>query len=214
MPIRIRESHVVLALLLCGLAAGAALNRHQTQSTLPPSEIEGLLWPAPPSLAPFKLITKDGQPFSEQDLQGDWHLMFFGFTHCPDVCPGTLRTLAALKPIYAKETGSALPEVIFVTVDPERDDMATLRDYVSFFDPAFQALTGTRESINALTRNVGIIAVPTGIDEDGDYSIDHTVSLLLVDPAGRLVGVLTAPHAVESLTPRIRAIVEYVTRRD
>lgn len=213
MAIQIRESYVVVGLLICGLAAGIALNRHQAESTRPPSEVEGLLWPNPPAIDPFELTSKTGKPVSQTALGGQWHLLFFGFTHCPDVCPGTLRTLAALKPAYLEATGQPLPAVVFVSVDPERDDADTIRDYVEFFDPEFEGLTGTREAINALTRNVGIIAVPTAADAEGDYSIDHTVSLLLVDPDGRLAGVLTAPHSVDSLIPRVKAIVDYVDRR-
>lgn len=237
MKLRIKESWVVGSLLLAGLLAGVALNRQLSPSVpaLAP-EIEGLLWPSPPQVAPFSLLNKAGAPFTEQDLRGQWDLLFFGFTHCPDVCPTTLRTLTQVQARFRAETGLVLPRVIFVSVDPERDPVETVREYVDFFSPEFEGLTGDSASVTKMTRNLGIIAVKTQQDgqslhaghgdgngqeihageqsAEGNYGIDHTVSLLLVDPQGRLSGILTAPHVATDLPARIANIMDFVNAAD
>ena len=241
MNLQIKESWVVGGLLLVGLVAGVALNRQLTPpAPAPTPEIEGLLWPSPPLVAPFSLVNKTGAPVTEQDLRGQWDLLFFGFTHCPDVCPTTLRTLAQVQTRFEAETGLKLPRVFFVSVDPERDQVDTLREYVDFFSPEFEGLTGDPDSVARMTRNLGIIAVKTQQDgqslhaghgdgnghanvpdggPDGhtavdNYGIDHTVSLLLVDPQGRLAGILTAPHSATDLPARMANIMNFVNAAD
>jgi protein SCO1/2 len=165
-----------------------------------------LLSPARP-LPEFELIRDDATGMTRADLAGDWSLMFFGFTHCPDICPATLETLAAVKRRLERE-GDPVPRVIFTSVDPERDDPGTLADYVHYFDPAFVGVTGRRDAIDRLTRELGIISARVWNEERTAYTVDHSASVLLIDPDARLRAVFGTPHRVEPMARDIAAILE------
>ncbi|WP_342166749.1 SCO family protein [Methylobacterium sp. SD21] len=136
---------------------------------------------------PFTLVNQDGRTVTEKDFGGATHLVFFGFTHCPDVCPTTLQqisdVLAALGP-KAKAM-----KVAFVTVDPERDDPASLKTYLSSFDPRITGLTGTPEQITAVEKAYRAYArkVP---DQKGDYVMEHTAIVYVMDAQNRFLGAL------------------------
>jgi len=136
---------------------------------------------------PFTLVNQDGRTVTEKDFSGATHLVFFGFTHCPDVCPTTLQqisdVLAALGP-KAKAM-----KVAFVTVDPERDDPASLKTYLSSFDPRITGLTGTPEQITAVEKAYRAYArkVP---DQKGDYVMEHTAIVYVMDAQNRFLGAL------------------------
>ena len=165
-----------------------------------------LLTPARP-LPAFELVREDASPFTRADFEGDWSLVFFGFTHCPDICPATLETLAAVKRRLERE-GDPVPKVLFASVDPERDDPQTIADYVHYFDPAFQGATGTPDALDALTGELGIISAKVWNAERTAYTVDHSASVLLIDPEARLRAVFGTPHRVEPMARDIAAILE------
>jgi len=137
----------------------------------------------PPRAAPdFVLAGSDGGALQLSKLHGKVVLMSFGYTHCPAVCPTTLATLAEARRSLGKDAGAV--QVVFVTVDPERDDVATMRQYVAAFDPSFLGATGKPEALAAVRRSYGVVArkVPLG---DG-YGVDHSSSIFLIDREGRL----------------------------
>jgi len=137
----------------------------------------------PPRAAPdFVLAGSDGSALQLSKLHGKVVLMSFGYTHCPAVCPTTLATLAEARRSLGKDAGAV--QVVFVTVDPERDDAATMRQYVAAFDPSFLGATGKPEALAAVRRSYGVVArkVPLG---DG-YGVDHSSSIFLIDREGRL----------------------------
>lgn len=134
---------------------------------------------------PFTLVNQDGKTVSERDFAGRPYLMFFGFTHCPDICPTTLQqvgdVLAALGP-----KGDAL-RVAFVTVDPQRDRPETLKAYLSSFDPRITGLTGSPEQVAAAVKTYRAYArkVPT---QEGDYTMEHTALVYLMNARNGFVG--------------------------
>ena len=137
----------------------------------------------PPRTAPdFVLAGSDGRPLQLSRLHGKVVLVTFGFTHCPAVCPTTLATLAEARTLLGKDAGAV--QVVFVTVDPERDDAARLRQYVAGFDPTFVGATGLPDALAAVRRSYGVVArkVPLG---DG-HAFDHSSSIFLIDRSGRL----------------------------
>jgi protein SCO1/2 len=142
---------------------------------------------APSVGGPFTLVDQDGRTVTEKDFAGATHLVFFGFTHCPDVCPTTLQqisdVLAALGP-----KGKAM-KVAFVTVDPERDDPASLKTYLSSFDPRITGLTGTPEQITAVEKAYRAYArkVP---DKNGEYVMEHTALVYVMDAKNHFLGAL------------------------
>ncbi len=133
----------------------------------------------------YALVTHEGRPVTQQDFRGKPHLVFFGFTHCPDVCPTTLFNISEVLRA-AGEKGRGL-RALFITVDPERDTPPVLRDYVSSFDERIVGLTGEPAAVEAATKAFRAYArkVPgTG----GDYTMEHTSYVYLMDKNGRFVG--------------------------
>lgn len=134
---------------------------------------------------PFTLTSQDGKPVSDTDLRGAPFLVFFGFTHCPDICPTKLfeisEALAAAGP-----KGEKL-RALFVTVDPERDTVPVVKSYLSSFDPRIIGLTGERPAIDAMIRTYRAYAKRVPL-KDGDYTMDHTALVYLMDKSGGFVG--------------------------
>lgn len=142
----------------------------------------------PPTFAPpFELTDHDGRPFSNRNLAGRPYLLFFGFTHCPDVCPTTLAWLSE----HLTELGpiAAPLRVVFVSVDPERDRPDVLKDYLASFEDHIVGLTGTVAGLKSMTSRWGIYVRKVPLS-GGDYTIDHTASVFMVGDDGRLRGTL------------------------
>jgi protein SCO1/2 len=133
---------------------------------------------------PFELVDQNGKSITDRDLKGHPFLVFFGFTHCPDICPTTLfevsEILRALGP-QAKDV-----RALFVTVDPQRDTPDKLKDYLSSFDPRVVGVTGTPEEIRAVERAYRVYAKKVPLD-GGNYTMDHTALVYLMDKNGRFV---------------------------
>lgn len=133
---------------------------------------------------PFKLTGDNGQPVSNETFKGKPYLIFFGYTHCPDVCPTTLFELSQVMQALGKDADRTA--ALFVSVDPERDTPAVMKDYLSNFDPHIRGATGDLKTIEKVEREFRVYAkkVPTG---DGDYSMDHSAVIYLMDKQGRFV---------------------------
>jgi len=133
---------------------------------------------------PFTLVDQDGRTVSERDFAGKPHLVFFGFTHCPDVCPTTLFQISEILG-QTGERGRPL-RALFVTVDPERDTPAVLKSYLSSFDDRIVGLTGSPESVQAVEKAYKAYARKVPL-KDGDYTMEHTAVVYLMDGQGRFV---------------------------
>jgi protein SCO1/2 len=138
---------------------------------------------------PFTLTGADGRTFSSTALAGKPYAIFFGFTHCPDVCPTTLARMVRLRRQLA--AGPEPLRIVFVSVDPERDGPAELRNYLSLFPEPIIGLTGTQPRIDHAKRQFGIFSqkVP---DQDGGYTVDHSAGVLLFDRNGDFVATISA----------------------
>jgi protein SCO1/2 len=140
---------------------------------------------APASIGgPFQLIDQNGQAVTEQSLKGKPTLVFFGFTHCPDVCPTALFEITQVMQALGKDADRV--NAYFVSVDPERDTQASMKEYLSSFDPRLKGLSGTREATDQIEKAYRVYAkkVPT---KDGDYTMDHTALIYLMDKTGNFV---------------------------
>ncbi len=190
---------VVVTIMILALAAGliAANSLMQRSSELRAAQ----LFPQPRQVADFELYTADGEQFSRANLEGQWNLLFFGFTNCPDVCPDTLAMLARSMNQLDMMRRESLPQVVFVSVDPDRDQDELLGEYVSWFDADFVGVTGSDPQLEALTRQLGIVYYRDDPDEQtGYYNVDHSASVLIVDPEGRLYGRFAHPLDPDEVT--------------
>ncbi len=158
--------------------------------------VSATVLPGPKSLVPFRLTDQNGEAFSERSLEGRWSFLFFGYTYCPDICPTTLATLSLMEKKLQSSGVAAPHQVVFVSIDPDRDTPARLAEYVPYFNPSFVGVTGPEEELAGLTRQLGILyarAESQDISTD-NYLMDHSAAILLIDPEGRFHAVFSAPH--------------------
>jgi len=180
---------------LVSAAAGFSLWQLRQAESAPPMAALKVL-PEPRVLADFSLVDQDGQPFSLDRLRGKWSLLFFGFTHCPDVCPSTLYDLDQVHRALGDAAGDlADHQVVFVSVDPERDSPARLAEYVAYFNADFLGVTGDPGQLAPLALQIGV-AYRIEPHEPGsvNYSVDHSATVFLTDTKGRLHGIFSSPH--------------------
>lgn len=201
---------IVLLATIAGIS-GFLVSQHLYGPGAATGGVQGkawLLYPQAKALPEFRLQGADGHSISREDWKGSWRLLFFGFANCPDVCPAALASARELKGRLAEDPALPPLAVSFISVDPERDEADRLGAYVAYFDPAFQALTGEPEQLLALTRSVGVVymKVPTG-DGPYDYTIDHSASILLLDPQGRLAGLARPPHDLTAMTRELAELM-------
>ena len=167
-----------------------------------------ILYDAKP-VTSFTLSNHKGETFSQDNLIGKWNFLSFGYTHCPDICPTTLKTLDHVDKMLREMDKDILPQTIFITLDPERDDVKTLSEYIPWFNKDFIGLTGTAEQIAVLTKDLGILNLKREeqSSEEG-YQIDHTVVIMLIDPRGRLRALSSAPHVAQTIADDFIKITE------
>lgn len=158
-------------------------------------------------LPPVTLIDQDGQPFHFAQVAGQWRMLFFGFTHCPDICPNTLALLKAVKDSLVAEQYPEL-QMILVSVDPQRDNPDKLRDYVRYFDPKMLGLTGEEASLQTLTAGLYLPYQVGEADMHGNYSVDHSASLVLVSPDNQVRAYFSAPHQIDALLTDLRRLLK------
>jgi protein SCO1 len=177
------------ALLPALLIAGAAVTACERAST--PSQAMRAGTFNPPRMAPeFALHGSDGSEVTLARYRGKIVLLTFGFTHCAAVCPTTLATLAQARSSLGQAADRV--QVIFVTVDPKRDDAAHMRQYLAAFDPSFIGATGAPDALAAVRRKYGVTAVRQG--NGADYAMAHTSSIFLIDRTGKLRAMMPFGH--------------------
>lgn len=158
-------------------------------------------------LAPFSLLDQRGEIYDNSRLLGHWTLLSFGYTHCPDICPTTLSELAQMKQRLNELNIEAPYKIGFVSVDPERDTPERLAEYVAYFDPDFFGATGQKEALNALTRPLGIMYRKVMAEDSAmNYVMDHSASLILIDPQGRYRALFSPPHDPAMMAEDILAL--------
>jgi protein SCO1/2 len=153
---------------------------------------------------PFTLTASDGRPFPSSRLAGKPAAIFFGFTHCPDVCPVTLARMAKLRRQLGK--GDDALSIVFISVDPERDTPAAIRDYVGLFDTPVVGLTGTPAQVEQVKKQFGIYSRKVE-QPGGGYSVDHTAAVMLMDKNGQFVATISPEEGDQVALDKLKRIV-------
>jgi protein SCO1/2 len=161
---------------------------------------------APAPGGPFDLVATDGRRVTDETFRGQWELVYFGYTHCPDVCPTTLSAVAEALDELGRRADSVQP--LFITVDPARDTELVLADYVGHFGGRILGLTGTPAEIDKVAHEFGVFVTKhrTG-DGAEDYSVDHSASLFVMDPKGRFAGTLGTQTSGAQIAQRLAALI-------
>lgn len=198
---------VTLLLLVIAIIVGGFVYKTMKPRVLSPAALRAnnaFVFDRMRDIGEFNLIDDNNQPFTSAQLRGKWSLLFFGYTYCPDICPTTMVVLnqfyAKLKPELVGET-----QIVFVSVDPARDDLAKLHEYVRYFNPQFRGVTGEFMALQqfATALSIPFAKVPGGGD---NYQIEHSGSIAVINPQGHYVGFLKAPHELEKLLTNYQSI--------
>jgi protein SCO1/2 len=199
---------VALSATLAGVWLAEIYREHDSRATLLPDQVI-TLFPDPKPLAAFTLTDHKNRVFDLASLKGRWTFLFFGFTHCPDVCPTTLAVLARVREDLARNAAGAEElQFVFVSVDPHRDTAGKLGQYVDYFDAAFLGVTGDDAQIGNLAGQLGAayqVTITPGVE---NYPVTHTTAVYLLDPRARLHAVFKAPHEAEAIGRRFKVVRE------
>jgi protein SCO1/2 len=153
------------------------------------------LIPDPRPINDFSLVDYNNQTFTLDNFKGRWSLVFFGYTHCPDICPVALNSMVEVnKALIEENEFKGQFQTVFISVDPTRDTPEHLKNYVTFFNPDFKAATGSETEILALTKQVAIHYLIHEPDENGQYLVDHSSYLILINPQGQFHAVISGSH--------------------
>ncbi len=163
--------------------------------------VEAAVYYEPREISEAVLIDYNEAPFSRDDLKGKWSFVFFGFTHCPDICPMTLVIADELMAQLDQHDvrGAAPNQFILMSLDPDRDTPARLREYVTYFNPDFLAVTGSEENLDDWTNSMGVLYMTVFTDDAAGYTIDHSGSILLINPDGKLHAQFSMPHIPDQI---------------
>jgi protein SCO1 len=153
---------------------------------------------------PFELVNGTGETVTDQTFAGKPIVMFFGFTYCPEVCPTTLSELQGW--MEALGDDAAKLNYAFVTVDPERDTPDVMRDYVWAFDKRITPLTGSKEQVDAMIKAYRVYAKKVPLD-DGDYTMDHSASVYLMNADNKFVGTISYNEAEETALKKLQRLI-------
>lgn len=187
----------ILAILVIAFAAGMGLSLSQklfnpktAQKVIKPSLVATTLIDTPRAIPAFSLISTNGA-ISAENLTGSWTLVFIGFTYCPDVCPTTLAELAKAQAIWAKTDLPNKPKLLFLSVDPERDDPKKISDYAAFFSKDTITATANEPQLTEFTRNLGLVYMK--VPQGDSYTMDHSAILVLLNPNAEFAGIVRPP---------------------
>lgn len=198
----------VVALL--SIAAGLWLSTSTTDGKRLPQDLEATFLPKGKPLKTFQLVDHNNQTFDIERFKGKWSFMFFGYMNCPDVCPIGMKVM---QDAWQQLPASLLnhSQMIFVSVDPERDKPEGLKDYVHYFHTDFIGVTGAGDQIDVLTRDIGILY---GYEDpeagSKDYVVNHSGQFILIDPDARMRAVFSPPHEPKKIADTFQKIAAFL----
>lgn len=194
---------VIVLVAVMALLVGLSVNRILSPSVMSREQMSdnGLfVYEVPRRLEEFTLVDHEGEPFTPEDLQAGWTLIFFGYTFCPDICPVTLASLSRFTGSLEEETDYADDtRVVMVTVDPERDTQERLADYVGYFDEDYRGVTGEYIQIFNFARQLNVAFNYVPQEEEGDYLVSHSGAIAVINPEGHFHGFFKHPPQPETM---------------
>lgn len=202
---------VILTLVVLGaLFFVWYLNHNKTPEappTIPALTSATVLKPAKP-LIPFALQDSEGAPFTHENLKGYWTLMFFGYADCPEICPTTLATASGVWRAFPEQSPHPNARFVFVSLDPKTDTPQKLKTFLTRFNPTFIGLTGEETEVNNLSKFMNIYSwTDPKLNDKGQKIIDHSATLLLINPEGQLQALFTPPHQIDSLKKDLQVLL-------
>ena len=201
---RILIAIIVAALAMAaGIWAARAVLEHNSVQ----DELDATRFPEAREIASFSLIDHNNAVFDNSVLKDRWSFIFFGYTHCPDVCPTTLSVLNSV----ARKLGDLDEDIrfVFLSVDPERDTPEQLAQFVSYFNSDLVGVTGTPEGIEQITRQLGVLHIRAQPEEGASgYLVDHSASVFLFDPDGRYHAVFSPPLSADTIAGDFRKMLQ------
>ena len=161
----------------------------------------------PKPLREFVLTDQNSNAFDLVRLKGNWSFLFFGFTHCPDICPSTLASLSQLREQITKGVnGTKNTQFVFISVDPKRDTAAVLKQYTGYFDPSIIGITGSELELRNLTGQLGALFEVEPTPDKESYQVYHTSALFLINPQGQYAALLTPPFDISTISRRFSVL--------
>lgn len=212
-PTRGFADRSIILVLAAALAAGLGLyfaQRLFAPSSSPAATSQATLSAvrliAPPrALVAWQLVASDGSALTPASLRGHWTVVFLGFTHCPDVCPTTLAELAKAQKSWSTIAQAVRPRLLFASVDPERDTPRKVGDYAHFFHADTLAASGTPKQVEQFAHSLGLVYMKVPL-ENGDYTMDHSATLIVLDPQGRQAGLIRPPLDWKAIAADLRTL--------
>ena len=197
----------IIILAILALVGGYYAGNMFKQET-PPPVLASVLQP-PKEIRPFELTGGDGEKFTLEDFKGHWTLVYFGYTYCPDICPTTLTDIARVYNRLADE-----PEItenlktLLISVDPDRDNPKRLQEYVTFFRDDYLAATGDKEAIDQVAKDFSAFYKIHDPDENGNYPVDHSSIVSLVNPDGKIRAIFISVAEAEQVASDLTGIID------
>lgn len=202
---------IIVALLSIGVGIWVSQLAVNKKPAPIPQDLSATLLDKSKPLTNFELIDHNSEAFNLKSLKGNWSFLFFGYTHCPDVCPLALQVMRSVwkTPALQKNIETNL-KMVFISVDPDRDKPALLKSYVQYYNPSFIGVTGPADEIDKLTTQIGILYGFDEPNENGDYNVMHSGQIILIDPQGNMRAVFSPPLTPKSITDDFIKIQKYV----
>ncbi len=203
-------SKSILYIILAAFAAGFGLWAGQHWMNKRPSAAAATLqivrmFPEARQIPDFALQGANGKVFNKASIGKHWTLVFLGFTHCPDVCPTTLGELSKAQKIWESVPMGKRPRVLFVSVDPERDTPKVLADYAAFFHQDTLTATASEPALADFVQSLAMVYAKKPL-ENGDYTMDHSATIVVLNPQGNEVGIIRPPFAPEKIAADLLAL--------
>lgn len=190
---------VIVAIVAVGVGIFSSHKAQQAKANYAQNMQTATVLPHGRDIADFALTDNKDQTYTNKNLLGHWTMFFFGFTNCGHICPTTMAELKGMDSLLQKEK-IKVPQVVLVSVDPKRDTVKRLNAYVTGYNPSFMGLTGSQAKIDALAKDMNVLYLKIKPKKgEKNYDIDHSGTILLINPQGKLAALFSMPHKAKAM---------------